>query len=466
MEGGQDLVSLLLGHIDGRSCLESALLLLNPDELKNCRLVSSTLNEFIMEELWGTKAGREKLRQKLVDAWRNGEARMVMIGKAKDELESIFCSNQFVFCGLENRLGQRNDISMHGLPSGNWIKDLNLAPRPNLVLDDHWSHSTEVVGSKDLVAAVLWGRVVVFWEVKEGEMVQLEPLYLGNQRCWKGVVQVCGTKAAILARPRPHGRFGPNQGMSSLILMEKGTSGWEKKTLTELTLHAGGLPAINGDFIALAKDVYSQRLLPSELTDTRISLWCGDKELPDVLLPGRMGQTVTGIIMEVPFVILSLVTRLQTIGSMLSKSMDATIKVYSVSTSNRMEEISSQGSLLKNIPITGGLVGDHIRLIFNDFIIGHVQQPQASGDVSVHIMDKKLLLNPKVPAKDVWVRLITLPHDCKVVDINNTSLVCARDANAWEPWNGRWGVGWTRECAKKGELHMISFWMNPVEKGE
>ena len=183
-------------------------------------------------------------------------------------------------------------------------------------------------------------------------MVQLEPLDLGSLRCWKGGIQVCGTKAAVLAR----GYFGPNLGMSSLILMEKGTSGWENKTLTELTLYAGGLPAINGDFIALAKDVYSQRLLPSELTDTRISLWCGDKELPDVLLPGRMGQTVTGIILEVPFVILSLVTRLQTIGSMLSKSMDATIKVYSVSTSNRMEEISSQGSLLKNIPITGHTV--------------------------------------------------------------------------------------------------------------
>ena len=238
--------------------------------------------------------------------------------------------------------------------------------------------------------------------------------------------------------------------MSSLILMEKGTSGWESKTLTELTLYAGGLPAINGDFIALAKDVYSEHLLlPSKLADTRISLWCGDKELPDVLLPGRMGQTVTGIILEVPFVILSLVTPLQTIGS-----TDAMIKVYSVSTSNRMEEISSQGSLLKNIPITdrGELVGDNIRPIFNDFIIGHVQQPQASGDVSVHIMDKKLLLNPKVPAKDVWVREIKLPHDCKVVDINNTSLVCARDGATREPLEeGQWGVAWTADCAKKGE---------------
>ena len=85
-------MSKLVGHIDGRRCLESALLLLNPDDLKTCRLVSSTMNEFIVDELWGTKGGREKLRQKLVERWRKGEARMEMIGKAKDELESIFCN--------------------------------------------------------------------------------------------------------------------------------------------------------------------------------------------------------------------------------------------------------------------------------------------------------------------------------------------------------------------------------------
>ena len=81
-------------------------------------------------------------------------------------------------------------------------------------------------------------------------------------------------------------------------------------------------------------------------------------------------------------------------------------------------------------------------------------------DISVHIMDRKLLLNQKVPAKDVWVRLINLPRDCNAVDINNTSLVCARDGATGEPLGeGRW-------VAKKGELHMISFWMKSVEKGE
>ena len=42
--------------------------------------------------MWGTKGGRAKLGQKLVEGWRWREATMVRIGKAKDEVESIFCN--------------------------------------------------------------------------------------------------------------------------------------------------------------------------------------------------------------------------------------------------------------------------------------------------------------------------------------------------------------------------------------
>ena len=74
----------------------------------------------------------------------------------------LSCSDPFVLCR------HRNDISMHSLLSGNWIKDLELAKRPNP--KDHWGHSTEVVGSKDLMAAVLWERIFFFWEVKGEDM--------------------------------------------------------------------------------------------------------------------------------------------------------------------------------------------------------------------------------------------------------------------------------------------------------
>ena len=117
---------------------------------------------------------------------------------------------------------------MHSLPSGNWIKDLELGKRP--IPNDHWGNYAEVVGSKEMLAVVLWERIVFFWEVKGDELKQLNPLLLGNLRCFLGGIQVCGTKTAILAR-------GPGMsGMVSLIVMEKGKRGLVKKTLSKFTL--------------------------------------------------------------------------------------------------------------------------------------------------------------------------------------------------------------------------------------
>ena len=354
---------------------------------------------------------------------------------------------------------------MHNLPSGNWIRDLKPAQRPTG--DDHWSDSTEVVGSKDMVAAVLWERVVLFWETKGEEVTQLNPLNLGNLRCRRGGgdIQVCGTKVAILARGNDIIRgegVVEGSGMASLIVMEKGERGLVKKTLSNFTgcLH-GGLVALNGNFIALAKDV-----LKSDVVDTRIALWCGDKRLSDVLLPGRMGHSVTGIILEAPYVILSLFADRES-----TRERNVTIKVYSVSSSKQMEKISSQGCLLKSIPITGitgpipEIRGDPTggRFVFNDFIIGHVQQQWGDKDTAVFIMDKKLLLNPRVSAKDVWMRRINLPYDCTMVNINNTSLVCAKDATTMVRCPGEmFGSSWTWGDPKKGKLFMISFWAKPV----
>ena len=334
---------------------------------------------------------------------------------------------------------------MHKLPSGNWIQDLELTEKPTGSFEDHWSHSTEVVGSKEMVAAVMWERTVLFWEVAKGdEMKQLNSLYLGNLRCYKGCIQVCGTKAAILAR-------GYNMG--SLIVMENGKRGLVKKTLAKFTLKFGGLVAFNSNFIAVAKRVFA-----TEDMDTRISLWRGDKRLSEVVLPGRTGHSVTGIILEAPYVVLSLFAK-----SLNTREGSVTIKVYSVSSSNRMEEVSSKGSLLKSIPLTGtnGDPLSHIsRFVFNDFIIGYVQQPWGDGDIAVHILDKKLLVNPKVSAEGVWVRRINLPYDCTMVNINNTSLVCAKDAKTYTYQDGEGhGVGWDWNDPKKGELYMISFWM-------
>ena len=107
------------------------------------------------------------------------------------------------------------------------------------------------------------------------------------------------------------------------------------------------------------------------------------------------------------------------------------------------------------------------QFVFNDYIIGHVQiQEDTAQDTTVHILDKKLLLNLNVSATDTWVREISLPYDCTSIDINISSFVCAKDGNTWIAPNAN-GVGagwdWTWDNPKKGKLFIMRFWMKPVE---
>ena len=61
---GRDLLLLDAGL---RKFVANCFLLLNPEEIKACRLVCKEWNEFIiMADVWKSKSGRERLGQKLV----------------------------------------------------------------------------------------------------------------------------------------------------------------------------------------------------------------------------------------------------------------------------------------------------------------------------------------------------------------------------------------------------------------
>ena len=57
---------LLLLDAGLRKFVANCFLLLNPEEIKACRLVCKEWNEFIVADVWKSKSGRERLGQKLV----------------------------------------------------------------------------------------------------------------------------------------------------------------------------------------------------------------------------------------------------------------------------------------------------------------------------------------------------------------------------------------------------------------
>ena len=110
------------------------LLLLHPRDLKSCRLVSSTWSKFIEKEVWGSKRGRMRLQEKLLEQWKTAKPAPVELAHLEEKVFSLFCNDSHVFCGVQAGKAARS--------------------------------------SKEIVAWCMWEAVFSVWSAKE-EMEQL-----------------------------------------------------------------------------------------------------------------------------------------------------------------------------------------------------------------------------------------------------------------------------------------------------
>ena len=70
-EEGVILSQLMLMDDGGQKFVADCLLLLSPEEIKNCRLVCKQWDEFIAGEgFWKSEGRKKELRQKLLQRWR------------------------------------------------------------------------------------------------------------------------------------------------------------------------------------------------------------------------------------------------------------------------------------------------------------------------------------------------------------------------------------------------------------
>ena len=67
---GDILSQLMLMDVGAQKFVANCFLLLSPEQLKACRLVSTTWAGFILEDLWKSSWGKRELREKLVTRWK------------------------------------------------------------------------------------------------------------------------------------------------------------------------------------------------------------------------------------------------------------------------------------------------------------------------------------------------------------------------------------------------------------
>ena len=78
-------------------------LLLDPEDLKACRLVSKQWDEFVKREVWNNQYGKKMLTQKLVQRWMHENPKEEVLFSQEVNLENqritnIVCDEQHVYC--------------------------------------------------------------------------------------------------------------------------------------------------------------------------------------------------------------------------------------------------------------------------------------------------------------------------------------------------------------------------------
>ena len=470
MDLEESLIDKLLANGGGRKFFVSALLLLDPKDLKACRQVCSSWDKFIVDEVWGSKACKAKLAKKLLHRWMNDEAENIgspesQVGTARDNVVSLFFDDTHVFCGQRNHM-----VGVYSLANGEWIRDLKPTDPMPPRLANEYCHGFPpdaplVSGGKQIVAAAIWGCVVTVWSCR-GEMEELHCLDLGDNHCYlnTGEIRVVdqtslGSKVVILA----HNKHNPD--MASLSLIWRGEHGWQDKILarfhTGLTPYYFSILAANGDWTALAWDVKSK-----SDPGVRVALWHGEDKMPDVVLHGPSGPRVTGIALEPPFIIFSL----KGDPSARHREGCSWISVYKMDTDNLGDNSSTKVELVKAIPIDGfncTEMSQVNRLLSNDLVLCFVQNQEEDMDNIVHVFDKARLLNEDIAAEDIRSRQIELPYWFFAVNINFRSLLCATDGWIWVDWvdgeEDKWE--WFENHSEKGEIFIKDFWIDKKQLG-
>ena len=302
-----DILGELMSRDEG-PCrfVANCFLLLSPEELKACRLVSTTWAGFILEDLWKSSWGRRELREKLVTRWKTVDPMNVQLNQVQgmQSVSSIFSTDAHVFCGFHGK------VAVYDLSTGLLVKELTPPDkeRPN------YSSCSELAGGDGIVAACMHAMTVVtVWSTQPDKMVQLHCFEVLNYHCQDPTCEH-GDVAEITVVNRHKVAFlvaHSDWSKASLVVLEMVGDGWVNKTLTCFSSQTDWL-----DKLKLASDSDWLALLDS--SNKKLRLWDGDNvSSPEVVLPGWDGLSLGGMSVEFPHLVV-----------FFRKTNEVLIKVY------------------------------------------------------------------------------------------------------------------------------------------
>jgi len=382
-------------------------LLLDPEDLKACRLVSKQWNEFIKREVWRNQYGKKRLTHKLLQRWMAGNPKEEVFFSQEvnfeNQIEDIVCDEEYVYCA--DKTGK---VMMFRLSDGVMERELNPGPEDERldIFDPGYLGLPKMAAKKDLLA--LTGSV------RDPVLITIPTLTVWNTTTSSTgeVVFRGGSRGSrIMAMEVMEGKIAIVEGSGvgwrhrSLVVIEKVDNVWMRKDLAQWPL-----PRSAETCMASYNDVW----VVLELDIDTLRVYTGSDDGKELKMPVSGNEYTWVMSMSLPFLV-----TLRAQGC-----RNCIVQVFKVPT----EDIGTDISLLKSINIEGvGFINLPLRPFYSTFVVGVLYSRQTVGN-NLHVFDTAKLLDVSVLPENVeWreVKLGTGNWNCSARNrsVNTTSLV-------------------------------------------
>ena len=390
-------------------------LLLDPEDLKACRLVSKQWNEFIKREVWRNQYGKKRLTHKLLQRWMAGNPKEEVFFSQEvnfeNQIEDIVCDEEYVYCA-----DSTGKVMMFRLSDGVMERELNPGPEDERldIFDSGYLGHPKMAAKKDLLA--LTGSV------RDPVLITIPTLTVWNTTTSSTgeVVFRGGSRGSrIMAMEVMEGKIAIVEGSGvgwrhrSLVVIEKVDNVWMRKDLAQWPL-----PRSAETCMASYNDVW----VVLELDIDTLRVYTGSDDGKELKMPVSGNEYTWVMSMSLPFLV-----TLRAQGS-----RNCIVQVFKVPT----EDIGTDISLLKSINIEGvGFINLPLRPFYSTFVVGVLYSRQTVGN-NLHVFDTAKLLDVSVLPENVeWreVKLGTGNWYCSPRNrsMNTTSLVYIKNQGGY-----------------------------------